>query len=274
VRVDEQTIEVAGAPVFFRSAPAGDIPTLYLHGIPTSSDDWTGLLERTGGLAPDLPGFGRSGKGGHLDYSVRGHADFVERFLEDRRVERITLVAHDWGAAAGLAFAERHPERVERIVLLAPVALFGGARWPAHARAWRRPGFGELAMGFTTRRVLARALRRASTTDAAWPDDRLTAVWEQFDQGTQRAILRLHRAAWRLLETAGVELARPEGIPTLIQLGDQDPWLAADAADAADAYATRFPQATVETIAGAGHWPWLDQPEVIGRVAAFLEEDR
>jgi pimeloyl-ACP methyl ester carboxylesterase len=271
VRVDEQTIEVAEAPVFFRSAPAGGVPTLYLHGIPTSSDDWTGLLERTGGLAPDLPGFGRSGKGGHLDSSIGGSADFVERFLEDRRVERIRLVAHDWGAAGGLAFAERHPERVERIVLLAPVALFRGARWPAHARAWRRPGLGELAMGFTTRRVLARALRRASTTEAAWRDDRLTAVWEQFDQGTQRAILRLHRAAWRQLETAGVELARPEGIPTLIQFGDQDPWLASDLADA---YAAWLPQATVETIPDAGHWPWLDQPEVIGRIAGFLGEDQ
>ena len=59
---------------------AGD-PTLrqplYLHGIPTSSDDFVPFLERTGGVAPDLIGFGRSGKGGHLDYSIDGHADFV-----------------------------------------------------------------------------------------------------------------------------------------------------------------------------------------------------
>jgi hypothetical protein len=40
VRVDEHTIEVAGAPVFYRSAPSpAGTPALYLHGVPTSSDD-------------------------------------------------------------------------------------------------------------------------------------------------------------------------------------------------------------------------------------------
>ena len=55
---------------------------MYLHGVPTSSDDWTALLERTGGIAPDLLGFGRSGKGGHLDYSLGGLTAFCEAFLE------------------------------------------------------------------------------------------------------------------------------------------------------------------------------------------------
>ena len=33
------------SPVFYRSAPAADPPPLYLHGVPTSSDDWSELLE-------------------------------------------------------------------------------------------------------------------------------------------------------------------------------------------------------------------------------------
>src|SRR5579863_8174612 len=36
---------------------------LYLHDALTSSDDLIPFLERTGGLAPDVVGFGRSGKG-------------------------------------------------------------------------------------------------------------------------------------------------------------------------------------------------------------------
>ena len=72
VSVDEQTIELAGSPVFFRAAPARGAPAVYLHGIPTSSDDWLGFLAATGGLAPDLIGFGRSGKGGQLDYTIDG----------------------------------------------------------------------------------------------------------------------------------------------------------------------------------------------------------
>jgi pimeloyl-ACP methyl ester carboxylesterase len=59
VRVDEHTINLDESPVFYRSAEAPDVPVLYLHGIPTSSDDWIEFLARTGGIAPDLIGFGR-----------------------------------------------------------------------------------------------------------------------------------------------------------------------------------------------------------------------
>ncbi len=70
VRVDEQTIEVAGAAVFYRSASWTGTPPVCLHGIPCSSDELLGVLERIGGIAPDLPGFGRSSKASHLDYSL------------------------------------------------------------------------------------------------------------------------------------------------------------------------------------------------------------
>src|SRR5947209_7654768 len=100
--VDEHTISVDQAPIFYRSAPvaSGVSTPLYLHGVPTSSDDWSGLLERTGGIAPDLIGFGRSSKAANLEYTLAGLATFLERFLAEVGVERVTLVAHDWGAAA------------------------------------------------------------------------------------------------------------------------------------------------------------------------------
>jgi pimeloyl-ACP methyl ester carboxylesterase len=94
-------------------------------------------------------------------------------------------------------------------------------------------------------------------------------VWEQFDQGTQRAILRLHRSADpRQLARAGADL---QGVnaPALVIWGEQDPWLAPEFADA---YAARLPNATARRIEGAGHWPWLDRPEVVDAVAAFLDE--
>ena len=57
VHVDEHTISLDDSPVYYRSAKAvTGAPPLYLHGVPTSSDDWTEFLARTGGLAPDLIG--------------------------------------------------------------------------------------------------------------------------------------------------------------------------------------------------------------------------
>jgi pimeloyl-ACP methyl ester carboxylesterase len=267
VPVDEHTIEVAGAPVFYRSAPSPDCTLpLYLHGVPTSSDDWVALLDRTGGIAPDLIGFGRSAKAGNLDYTLAGLAEFLERLLGALGIERAQVVAHDWGAAAALVFAQRHPDRLERLVLCNPLPLTADFHWHRLARLLRRPGIGELLMGSVPRWLLARTLRSASSP-GAFSDERARSVWSQFDQGTQRAVLRLHRATGeRELEAAGAGLDRL-AIPALVLWGEEDPWFPASFADS---YAERLPRATVHRIAGAGHWPWLERDEVAEEIAAFV----
>lgn len=266
MHVDEHTAEFDGQPVYWRSAPAVGVPTLYVHGVPTSSDDWIPFLERTGGLAPDLPGFGRSGKGGHLDYSIEGIADFVERFLELVSVERVKLVVHDWGSAA-LAFAQRHPERIERLVICNAVPLLPDYRWHPVARMWRRPFLGEMTMGLTTRWGMRRALAPAFA--GPLPDGFIEGAMRHFDQGTQRAILRLYRSAPESrLADSGRELSRI-GAPALVVWGARDPYIPSRFADA---YAARLPGARVEHVGDAGHWPWLDRPEVIDRIATFLEQ--
>ena len=267
--VDEHTIEVAGSPVFFRSSPGSDV--LYLHSVPTSSDDWLGLLGRTGGVAVDLPGFGRSGKGGQLDYSMNAYVDFLERFLCELELGRVAIVGHGWGAAFGLLLALRRPEAVSRLALIDAIPLVQGFTWPRPVRWWRRPGVGEVLMGSVSRRLLARALRAGSASPAAWPDERVNAVWEQFDQGTQRAILRLHRSVdvADLAAAGGPALERID-VPVLVVWGEADPWLESRFADA---YATRLPHARVDRVPGAGHWPWLDQPDLLARLAAFAVDE-
>jgi pimeloyl-ACP methyl ester carboxylesterase len=260
-QVDEHTFTTARGPVYYRSAPAAGLPPLYLHGIPTSSDDWIPFLERAGGIAPDLIGFGRSSKGGHLDYSLDGLAAFVAELLDQLGIERVSLVAHQWGAAVGVVLAARHPGLVERLTLFNPAPLLDGVTWPRIGRWWRRPLLGELLMGATTRRMLTGALRRGAVTESEWPDQRLKEVWEQFDQGTQRAILRLHRG------TRADALERVLGelrAPAVILWGDRDPWFGAAPGDA---YAARLPGAVLEHL-DVGHWPWLDRPELVDRVVA------
>jgi pimeloyl-ACP methyl ester carboxylesterase len=269
--VDEHTIELAGSPAFYRTAPAPGVPAMYVHGVPTSSDDWISFLERSGGIAPDLIGFGRSAKGGNLDYSIAGLTDFLERLLEYLEIDRVQLVVHDWGAPVGLAFAQRNPERIERVVLLNGVPVFLGqdVRWHLLARLWLRPGIGELVMGATTRGVLARTLRSGTADPKAWSDARIASIWEQFDQGTQRAILRLYRSAGAAeLARAGETLDRLDA-PALVLWGDADPWLPVAIGET---YAAVMPHASVEHVQGAGHWPWLDRPDVVDRVASFLAE--
>jgi pimeloyl-ACP methyl ester carboxylesterase len=263
VDVAEHTIELDGQPVFWRQAAGEEAPVLYVHGVPTSSDDWTELLARTGGIAPDLPGFGRSGKGGHLDYSIAGYSAFLDRFLAEIGVERVRLVVHDWGAVA-LDWAQRHPERIERLVVCNAVPLLPGYRWHPVARAWRMPLVGELTMGATTRWALRRVLGHGFSGPV--PEAWLDGFWPHFDQGTQRAILRLYRSApASVLAAAGEHLGAIEA-PALVLWGRGDPYIPTSFGEA---YAAALPNARFEAV-DASHWPWLERPEVADCIASFL----
>jgi pimeloyl-ACP methyl ester carboxylesterase len=271
VDVAEHTGELDGQPVFWRSAPsttADRPPVLYIHGVPTSSDDWLPFLARTGGLAPDLLGFGRSGKGGQNDYSLQGIARFVERFLDEIvEVERVRLVVHDWGSAA-LAFAQRRPQRIERLVILNAVPLLPGYRWHRVARLWRTRFVGEIAMGLTLRPTMRRALAPAFASGRA-PDGFVAAAMRHFDQGTQRAILRLYRSApEESLATSGRDLSSL-GMPALVGWGARDPFISSRFGEQ---YAAELPMGELVLVEDAGHWPWLDRPDLIDRIATFLEE--
>lgn len=267
--VEEHTGEIDGQPVFWHAAPASSdrAPVLYVHGVPTSSDDWLPFLQRTGGLAPDLLGFGRSGKGGQNDYSLEGIARFVERYLDEVvEVERVRLVVHDWGSAA-LAFAQRHPERIERLVVIDAIPLLPGYRWHRVARLWRTPFVGEMTVGLTIRPTLKRGLRPAFVRPV--PEGFAEGAMQYFDQGTQRAILRLYRSASEeSLAAAGRGLSSLS-MPSLVVWGARDPYISSRFGEQ---YAAELPNARVDCVEDAGHWPWLDRPDLIDRIATFLEE--
>src|SRR5258707_1302959 len=103
-------LQVPPGRIAFSASPTGARPTLSLRGVPDSSDGWRAFLQRTGGIAPDLPGFVRSGKPGSLSYTIDEYDRFIERFLDQLGLERVSLIMHDWGAV-GLAFAQRLPQR-------------------------------------------------------------------------------------------------------------------------------------------------------------------
>jgi pimeloyl-ACP methyl ester carboxylesterase len=272
--VKDENGEIDGLPIFWRSAsdapgasvaPERSVP-LYLHGVPSNSDEWREFLRRGGGLAPDLPGFGRSGKPGSLSFTIAEYERFLERFLELVGVERVSLVMNDWGGV-GLAFAQRHPERVERLVLINTVPFLPGYRWHRTARIWRTPGLGELAMGISSRPVLRFLSRESNVTPGPMPEAWLDSVIDHFDQGTQRAILRLYRSSPPdVLQEAGAQLGRLQ-MPALVLWGMQDPYIPGRFGQA---YASALGDAELVELPDAGHWPWLDRPDVIDRVVDFL----
>jgi len=271
LEVSDHHGEIDGLPVFWRGATAldsvdGAAVPLYLHGVPSNCDEWTEFLRRGGGLAVDLPGFGRSGKPGYLKYTIDEYDRFIERFLDEVGVQRVQLVVHDWGAV-GLAFAQRLPERVERLTIINAVPFLPGYRWHRTARLWRTPGVGELVMGTSNRFTLRLASRESNAAPGPMPDAWLDSVLEHFDQGTQRAILRLYRSSPSdVLAAAGAHLGALDA-PALVVWGMRDPYIPARFASE---YARALPHAELVELADAGHWPWIDRPDVIDRVVDFL----
>jgi pimeloyl-ACP methyl ester carboxylesterase len=265
--VTHHTGEIDGEPVSWRSAPGEDDPTLYVHGVPNTSLMWQPFLERSGGVAIDLPGFGDTIKAATFPFSIAGYDGFLERFLDWRGLDRVNLVMHDWGAAA-LTFAQRAPERVGRIVLIDALPLFDGYEWHRVGRIWRTPVLGELAMGSLTPRLLRRALRYANATPI--PERELRAMYTTLDYGTQRAVLKLYRSVKPgTLASAGAKLGELDA-PALIVWGERDPYIPARAAAQ---YASALGgECELALLEDAGHWPWLDRPDVIETVASFLAQ--
>ncbi|MEA2363264.1 MAG: hypothetical protein QOD71_2409 [Thermoleophilaceae bacterium] len=255
VEIAERHTQIGGVDVLWRQA--GDAPILYLHGVPAAGWQWEPFLSRTGGIAPDLPGFGRSDKPGDFDYTIPGYDRFLEAFCDQAGLDRVTLVMHDWGAV-GLAFAQRMPERIERLVLTSVVPFVPGYQWHRVAGAWRTPLLGELLMGFTTRFGFRRTL----------PAEIADRAFHEFDHGTQRAVLQLYRASPpEVLARHGERLGELR-CPALVEWPTRDPYIGAE-----------FGQRLADALGGetrlelldAGHYAWLDRPELIDRVAAFVK---
>jgi pimeloyl-ACP methyl ester carboxylesterase len=269
--VSERRGEVAGVEVFWHEEePRTEAPVLYLHGVPTDADDWLPFLERTGGLAPDLPGFGRSGKPAEFDYSIDGYAEFLDGFVDAAGIERFSLLVHDWGVV-GLALAQRQPDRVARLVVANAVPLIPGYRWHRIARNWRRPLAGELMMGFSTKWAARRGARQFIEVPGEERRAFVDRVWSRFDHGTQRAILKLYRSAPEdVLARAGEGLGEIRA-PALVLWGRGDPFIPHRFAHA---YAEALGgPARVEVLDG-GHWIWLERPDAVDLAAGFLLDDR
>ena len=268
--MDERRAEIGGIEVFWREQRMDDgrPPVVYVHGVPTSSDDWLPFLERTGGLAVDLPGFGRSGKPGEFPYGIEGYAGYLDAWLAEAGVDTYRLVVHDWGVVA-LELAQRAPSRVDRLVVIDGVPLLPGYSWHRFARLWRTPLIGEMAMGFTLERVMRRVLHGAATTGEPAPEELVESIWRHFDHGTQRAILKLYRSAPPDVLAAAGDRLQAIDAPALVVWGASDPYISPDFAQRyADALGG---PARVEAIAGAGHWPWVGRPPTVDLVAGFLE---
>jgi haloalkane dehalogenase len=126
---------------------------LFLHGNPTSSYIWRDIIPHVAPvahcIAPDLIGFGQSGKP-DIDYRFVDHVRYLDAFIAASGLTSAYLVAQDWGTALAFHLAARRPDFVRGLAFMEFIRLFPS--WddfiqnkPTREvfRKFRTPGVGE-----------------------------------------------------------------------------------------------------------------------------------
>jgi pimeloyl-ACP methyl ester carboxylesterase len=142
------TITINGLNVFYREAGTPGAPAvLLLHGFPTSSHMFRGLIPHLAGpyhvVAPDLPGFGFSEAPPReqFRYSFENLAQTIGAFTEAVGLHRFALYIFDYGAPVGLRLALAHPERITAIISQNGNAYEEGLSegWNPIQQYWKEP---------------------------------------------------------------------------------------------------------------------------------------
>jgi pimeloyl-ACP methyl ester carboxylesterase len=106
------------------SGPRHGPVVVLLHGFGASLqtwDAWASVLGKTHRVIRlDLPGSGLSPPDPAHDYTDARSLQLLLRLLDDLGVSRATIVGHSMGGRIAWTFAAQHPERTERLVLIAP----------------------------------------------------------------------------------------------------------------------------------------------------------
>src|SRR5690606_38738367 len=111
-----------GSTMAYREAGSDGAPTaLFLHGNPTSSYIWRDVIPHVAPvahcIAPDLIGFGQSGKP-DIEYRFADHARYLDAFIAEAGVTSAYLVAQDWGTALAFQLAARRPDFVRGLAFM------------------------------------------------------------------------------------------------------------------------------------------------------------
>jgi pimeloyl-ACP methyl ester carboxylesterase len=245
-------------------------PVVLLHGWPDTARLWrhqVPALVEAGYrvIAPDLRGFGGSGKPAEVEaYTSARLAGDVTGLLDHLAIERAHLVGHDWGAAVAWRTAALRPDRVASLVALSvghPAAL-RAAGWAQREKSWYMLLF--QFRGVAERWLSADGFRNLRVW-SAHPD--IDAVVERLaDPGALTASLNLYRAILppEVLVEPPPQLppvqAPAMGIWSSGDLAVTEEWMTGSAAHVAGPW--RY-----ERLDGVGHWLQLEAP---GPVNALL----
>ena len=237
-RLSSRWVSVAGRSLHLRVAEGEGQPLVLVHGVIVSSRYLLPLAAelavRHPVLVPDLPGYGLSAPpAGPLGLDTL--ADALIECCAAQGHDRVSLVGNSFGAQIAVEAAVRHPEWVQRLVLIGPTVDPDARSLPRQYVRWQRCAPDE---HLSVLALMARDVR---------------------DVGPARAV-RLLRAM--LADRVEERLPRVR-CPVLVVRGDRDrvvpgPW--------AERVAALLPDARLAVLPGYAHMPHYSGPLALAPV--------
>lgn len=280
----EHRMEFAGFETRVLELEGRGDPIVLFHGWSDSADTWRHMLARLGRLerraiAVDLPGFGTAAalEDGPMLPQLDAFGAAVLAYAgggarrRGRRPRRAIAVGNSLGGCLALRVAERAPERVERVVALAPAGL-DMARWLALIeRDQVLRALVQVPVPLPSRVVQTAVGRVYRALAFAEPDAIEAGVVRAFasHHSDRAALARMLASGRRLLP----ELHDPFDFaairsPVLLIWGDRDRLVFHRGAKRLLA---AVPGSRLELIEGCGHSPQLECPEHV--VELLLADD-
>ncbi len=138
--ITENVVKVGSLEWFYREGnpeKTDKPPVLLLHGLVSQSYSWGVIMQELvsqgyRAIAPDWIGSGFSGKPDQREFAYTPDA-FIEAlagFIQTLELEQFSLVVQGFLGSVGLQYALRHPEQIEKLVILnTPVSSSAKLPW-------------------------------------------------------------------------------------------------------------------------------------------------
>lgn len=266
--------------VFVRIAGSGPA-LLLIHGYPTASYDWhrvwTALSKHYTLYAVDMLGMGLSAKPAGLAYSIREHADLHEWLIRVMSLERVCLMAHDLGVSVAQEMLARRMASKPLAKIDAVVMLNGGIFPEAYRprlilRILSSP-LGSLIGSRMSRPAFGRTIKALFGQDTQPEEALLDDFWALVTHNEGLRITHRVGRFWQERLALRDRLVKPllkRAVPLLFINGTSDP---NSGQHMVDRYRALVPDANVLCLQGIGHWPQVEQPEIVAAHALqFLKE--
>jgi pimeloyl-ACP methyl ester carboxylesterase len=262
-------VQVLGTPLHVRESGPKDAPAvLLLHGFGSSLETWeTWTPALSAGLRVmrvDLPGSGLSPPDSSQDYSDARSVALISALLDARGIQKTHVVGHSIGGRIAWTFAATHPQRVNKLVLLAPDGFASPGF--AYGVAPEVPATLGL-MRWTLPRWLLRMNLAAGYAEPKALSDAALQRYHDLMRAPGARQAMLSRLQQTVLVDPVPQLQRITA-PTLLVWGRDDAMI--PFSNAAD-YQRALAQATLVPLEAMGHLPMEEKPQqALPAVLQFL----